>query len=482
MSTPSAPPALHPPSARWSVGTLTYTTGGLIALFCWLLWGDFALSIRERSVGPVVQLFLKQLRTSETTMVLLVSTLPNAITLALGPIVSYKSDRYRSRWGRRIPFLLIPTPIVFLSMIGIAFSPHIGVWLHNLTGGNVTGPVDAALVGSAKAQSPALYYWILGVFGLFWTLFEVAIIVSGAVIHGLINDVVPRPLLGRFYGLFRAVSLGAGIIFNYWLIGIAETHLTEIFVAVGLIFGVGFTLMCLMVKEGDYPPPDVSASVHDHRAGGFFAAVRVYFRECFRSGYYLLVFAAMMFAALTFEPFNLFQVPYAKQLNMNMDLFGKLTAVSYMVSLVAAYPIGYMVDKVHALRMGIATMVLYVASMIYGLAFVTDGWTFGVALVAHTVLSGAYFTSTASLAQSLFPRTTFGQFLSAAVLVQGVAKMIVNPALGKLIDLSGGNFKIAFLAGLILSFASIIFLVIVLLHYFKLGGREGKYVAPGEAT
>ena len=30
------------PGKIWSVGTLTYTTGALIALFAWLLWGDFA--------------------------------------------------------------------------------------------------------------------------------------------------------------------------------------------------------------------------------------------------------------------------------------------------------------------------------------------------------------------------------------------------------------------------------------------------------
>ncbi|MFA4943950.1 MAG: hypothetical protein WC789_04535 [Lentisphaeria bacterium] len=52
-------PAECPPP-RWSVGTLSYTRGGLLALFGWLLWGDFAWSMKERAIGPVGQLLRKK--------------------------------------------------------------------------------------------------------------------------------------------------------------------------------------------------------------------------------------------------------------------------------------------------------------------------------------------------------------------------------------------------------------------------------------
>ena len=35
-------------------------------LFCWLLWGDFAWSMKERSIGSVVQLVLRQMGASDT--------------------------------------------------------------------------------------------------------------------------------------------------------------------------------------------------------------------------------------------------------------------------------------------------------------------------------------------------------------------------------------------------------------------------------
>ena len=38
----------------WRVGTLTYTGGALAVLFCWLLWGDFAWSMKERAIGPII--------------------------------------------------------------------------------------------------------------------------------------------------------------------------------------------------------------------------------------------------------------------------------------------------------------------------------------------------------------------------------------------------------------------------------------------
>ena len=119
------PPTLEyavPPIGKiWTVGTLVYTLGGLCILFFWLLLGDFALSLRDRSVGPAVQLFLKREGASDTVMAILLSSIPPLLGMIIGPIVSYRSDRLRSRWGRRIPFLIIPTPIAAVAMVGIAF-------------------------------------------------------------------------------------------------------------------------------------------------------------------------------------------------------------------------------------------------------------------------------------------------------------------------------------------------------------------------
>ena len=111
------------PRQTWSAGTLTYTMAGLAVLFCWLLWGDFAWALKDRAIPPVIQTLLKKFGASNMTAGLLFGSLPPAIGLILGPVVAFKSDRYRSRWGRRIPFLLVLTPIALLGIVGMAFRP-----------------------------------------------------------------------------------------------------------------------------------------------------------------------------------------------------------------------------------------------------------------------------------------------------------------------------------------------------------------------
>jgi len=240
------------PRKIWRAGTLTYTTAGLVVLFCWLLWGDFAWSMKDRAIPQTVQLLLKKFGASDMVTGLLFGSLPPAIGIFLGPIIGYKSDRHRGRWGRRIPFLLLSTPVAVLAIAGLAFSPKIGAYAHKWLGPHSWGLDPSILIS----------------LGLFWMLFEFATVVANSVNGALINDVVPQPLLGRFYGLFRALSLIAGIIFNHWFWGDADTTYVWIFLGMGAIYGIGFTIMCLNVKEGEYPPQPPMDAGRNNRGGG----------------------------------------------------------------------------------------------------------------------------------------------------------------------------------------------------------------------
>ena len=130
MSPASTSPASSATRGKWQVGTLAYTGLGLATLTFWLLWGDVAWSLRDRSVPSVMQLLFQKFGASNFVSSLLISTLPYAMILLIGPIISYRSDRHRSRWGRRIPFLAIHIPFVVLSMVAVAFSPQLGDLLH----------------------------------------------------------------------------------------------------------------------------------------------------------------------------------------------------------------------------------------------------------------------------------------------------------------------------------------------------------------
>ncbi len=464
LSSPPKDPVVATAGAErtWRAGTLTYTTGGLVALFAWLLWGDFAWWLKERSVVPVAQLFLKNFQASDMIVGLLVGSLPAALGMILGPVISVRSDRHRGRWGRRIPYLLIPTPIAALSMIGLAFTPRMGGALHSWLGAGSPGPEACVLLA----------------FGLFWTVFEVASVVANAVLGGLINDVVPQEVIGRFFGLFRAVSLAAGIVFNFWLMGHAEEYYFWIFIGVGVIYGGGFTLMCLRVKEGVYPPPPPPAAGEGASVlKGFVAGTIAYARECFASRHYLWIFAATTLAMIAFGPVNTFGVFYAKSVGMSMDAYGKYIALTFTVSLIMSFFLGWLADLLHPLRLGIISIALYGVMALWAGFMADDARSFAVAFVAHGVLSGVYFTATASIGQRLYPRAKFAQFASAAGLMAATCFAVLPPLMGRYLDLTGHVYRHTFIAGAGLAFLALAAMLVVHRRFMALGGPKG-YVAP----
>jgi hypothetical protein len=102
---PEPPPAVGSRRDRvWSIGTLTYSFGALMVLFVWLLLGDFSYMLRERSATPVAQLMLKKYEATDLMTGIFILTIPWAVILLVGPLVSYWSDRHRGPRGRRIPF------------------------------------------------------------------------------------------------------------------------------------------------------------------------------------------------------------------------------------------------------------------------------------------------------------------------------------------------------------------------------------------
>lgn len=441
----------------WKIGTLTYTTTGLVVLFAWLLVGDFAWQLKERSVGATAQLVLKSFGSPDVLVGLLIGSVPAAIGLILGPIISVRSDRARTRWGRRIPFLLVPLPVVVFSMFGLAATPHVGAWIHEFLGPRSPGPMGSSLLA----------------FSIFWVFFELATIVTNALFGALINDVVPHEVIGRFFGLFRIVSLVDGIIFNVFLIKHAEEYYAWIFIGTGLIYGIGFTLMCLMVKEGEYPPPD---AVEDGRPGRL-ASFKTYMRECFTTPFYLLVFGAVIFGALSFGPVNSFSIFYAKQLGIEMEIYGRFIAASYAVSLTLAYFLGILADKFHPVRMGIACLALYAAIALWGAFSISNLTTFGIAFVGHTVVSGAYLTATASIAQRLYPKLKFAQFASGQGILQAVCNGLMPPAVGLFLDLNHHNYRMTFLFSGLLALAGLVFYILVNRRFIQLGGPD-HYRAP----
>lgn len=268
--------AAGPDLQKYSVGTLVYTKAGLFMLFGWLLWGDFCFTLFETVGGPgILGLYLQDnYDVSNKTVNIMFNIIPQLIGVIVGPILSFKSDRHRGRWGRRIPYMMWTTPFLCFFAAAIGYADEIMSFVKNhVHEGSFISPLTAAMI--------LISFLVIGfsffnefVNTVYWYLFA---------------DVVPPAFMGRFLGLFRLVGSAAGFLFNVSIAGYQLTHMRAIHVGVAILYFVGFTLMCLFVKEGEYPPvTDVTEKTT------FREQVKIYFRECFTHRIYILIYLSTL--------------------------------------------------------------------------------------------------------------------------------------------------------------------------------------------
>jgi MFS family permease len=426
--------------SAYAAGTLRYTAAGLAIVLFWLLFGEFAIALRDRSAIPGVMELLRQHHASDTMIAVLVSALPALLGSVLVPIVGFRSDRFRSRWGRRLPFLMGITPVAALVLVAL---------------GNCAafGRVTDQVLGAA---SPGVDACVLAWFCLFWTMFEGVALVTISLYAGLVNDIVPRPILGRFYAGFRIVSLAAGILFNLWFFRLTEHHLREVFLGIGLFFGVACMLMCLRLKEGEYGPPAAVDAQAGQGAMAWRSMGRAYWRECFADRYFLLVFLALTASELTFMPFNTFSQMYAESIGMDKAMLGRLLATSYALSIGLSSVIGWLVDRYSAAAVTFWVMGLYLCVACGGFLAVHDLHSFAVVYVLHVVVAGSYYTASASLPMVLFPRARFLQFDGAKRFLFSSSNIALSFLLGPVLDRTGHYYGLTLLFGALLAGASLV--------------------------
>src|SRR4051794_22816993 len=90
---------------EYKVGTLAYTRLGLFAIFVWLLWGDLVWTVMQLIFPTSMPLQLDRLGVPKEWIGYMMGTAGAVINMTLVPVVSFRSDRTRTRWGRRIPYI-----------------------------------------------------------------------------------------------------------------------------------------------------------------------------------------------------------------------------------------------------------------------------------------------------------------------------------------------------------------------------------------
>lgn len=423
----SSMPVVAEGPTTYRIGTLTYTKMGILTLFFWLLWGDFCFMLLETLVPGFITLRLASLETPNWVIGFMLSAIPSGLSLFLNPMFSMASDRHRGPYGRRIPYLAITTPLVVGSMVLLGFSSQIGTYLHLSLFTNVSESTAIALV-----------------IAIGMIIFSVFNGICSHTFYYLFNDVVPREFLGRFMALFRMVGSLAVAFYNGFVIAYANTHMAEVFVGMGVLFLIAFGLMCWKVKEGSYPPVD-AADVKEPPK--FMELVKLYFRDCFSHRIYWYFFVANAFYAMSW-PVGAFSPLLAKSVGVDLATYGKITAISGLITAALMYPAGLLADKIHPLRMMIGTTILIGASQIMWMYYLFFDPSPENALTIYIIFSAIsvpvyalYGAAEMPMYMRLLPPAKYGQFCSANAMFRSMLIAGAGVLSGGLIDVAGSFFK-----------------------------------------
>ncbi|OHB58902.1 MAG: hypothetical protein A2Y12_17630 [Planctomycetes bacterium GWF2_42_9] len=454
--------AVTPNVKTYHSGTLTYTKGALAILFTWLIWGELSYMLMQWVIPNILPLKLKSLGCANSLMGVLMTTIPGILTMSMNPYISFKSDRYRSKWGRRIPFILWTLPFLCISLILLGCSDDISHLIQK----------NFALLQQFAPNTVTIA--LIVIFIIMFYFFNNFVV---SVFWGLYNDVIPAQLMARFYGGLRVVNGIAASAINFFLFKYAESHMREIFIATSLFYVLGFGITCLRVKEGQYPP------VKDEEDTKKKSGIKVYFDECFKDKFYWLIFLMQAFFIATLVSYT-FNVFFLKDMGLSLNDIGRYTAIITIAALAFMYFIMSCIDRWHPVRVSAYWSVFATIWVFMNWVWVFVNlpgklffWLYlgnGLVNVFLLALSGAIQLP---ILVRLFPKSRFAQFFSAQGIITSLCGICAGVVIGVFLDFvkwccNGSDFSYRFLFvwNTVAYIIVAITLILTYLYWYRLGG------------
>ena len=180
----------------YKVGTLIYTPAALLTVMFWMLLGDLCLQIMEQLPTSLVPLQLRWATASDTLIGFIAGSLPAVLGILLNPVIGIQSDRHRGKLGRRRPFLLASTPLVIVALLGLGLATPIAEILGKWTGAQSLAALKIGWLGGCMAVFVVANTYIMQVYQF------------------LFVDVIPKEVMGRFVGCYRAALDLSGVFWH----------------------------------------------------------------------------------------------------------------------------------------------------------------------------------------------------------------------------------------------------------------------------
>ena len=399
-----------PPHDKFSIGTLTYDKKGLWLVFFWLMWNDFSITLLEQVTS--LNTILMRDRGASYTLMSAFWAVGMILGIGINPFFSTWSDRLRTRLGRRRPFLLVATPLFAASLCAIAFMPDLYHFLMKFD-------LLARLLNRIPVNGEVLFIGL------------------GTIVNGLFNgvvlaifsyfywDVVPEIVLGRFNSLAKIITVAAGMVWSFVIVGYAEHHTKAVYIGVSVFCLSVYLLSVWRVKEGEYPPPE------PRKTTNALEPLFDYFKDCYCNPYYLWIFLGTLFMQLSNEgsKIQLFYLRY--DLGMDLTTTGwiggvGLTATS-IFGIVLGYSTGSMIDRVKPIRVVPATYFIWSLLSLASYFFVHDKLSAAIMACLIQINLFVWGVAMGAVTVELFPREKIGQFCSAQAFFYQTITLVFNP-------------------------------------------------------
>lgn len=344
--------------------------------------------------NAVLPLFLKHF-TQDARLIGLMGSTHSFEGTIIQPLVGAASDRMRSRWGRRRPFMLIFTPLSALFLILTPAVAHL--------------PINVRLAG------------IIAAIFLFTFCFNVAYDPYQA----LMPDITPEPQRGRVMGLWTFL----GVLGQAAIVMLPLPAMTKFGLVAGLML-ITSLLTCALIREPQLPDHPTEVRHYGHEIKEALRGLRT-LREAGKSLLTLFFAGVGIGAVLPFLTVFVQKITGASDHQAEM-----MFMVLMLATAVGVMPFGWLTD-----RLG-PQWVLFIGLGLIGLAALNGLWITNLTQVAAVmVLAGlgnaGLSAASYPLLTDLVPAEEVGFYTGLQTTALSLAAPITSLITGELVNKGG---------------------------------------------
>ena len=366
-------------------------------------FGFFGISLIWPIFNNFVPVFLKEEFFLTATVIGFIMTWDNYINMFVQPIVGERSDRTRSRFGRRKPWILIGAPLAAIFFITVPLMK------------SVPGIMIAILLTNicmALFRSPTV---------------------------ALLGDIFPAKQRSTANGIINLMG-GVGAILAFLVGGLLFERFGKVapFVFGSVVMLIAMVIIFIFLRE----PPVPEEIVEQEKTGGFLTHLREVINATDRSGLFILLAILCWFMGYNaletwISSFGKFSLEISEG---RMSIFSSLLALTFVVS---ALPSGLIATRFGRRRVILVGIIGLGVLFLFGLVISSQ-----LMLIVFLVLAGFFWAlinvNSLPMVYDIGGNARIGVFTGLYYLASNLAAVIGPQTVGILIDVTTENYRVMF--------------------------------------